>query len=186
VTAFQPEAVRLGGDYEVARDDARRRLAQAKEARRIHLDDRLSLVFENGPTVQAAAEESLRSERVTGADAAREHLEAFGSVAPAPGTLAAVLFLDSDDPAALAETAAALRGVQRSVALEIDGERVRALPSGLDDEAAAHHLTFALPDDLRRQLAGGAAGVSVVIEHPGAQIRVALNAEQRRALVEDL
>jgi Protein of unknown function (DUF3501) len=185
VSGFQPEAVRLGDEYETVRDDARRALIDLKQPRRVQLGDGLSLVFENAGSVRAAAEESLRSERVSAPGAAAAHLDAFEAVAPGPGTVTAVLFLDSDDPAVLAERSTALRGVQRSVALDVGGMRVAGVPAELGDDAPAYHLTFAVPAEVRRRLAD-AAPVSVVVEHPGLALAAQLDGSQRDALLEDL
>ena len=188
MTKLDLDDVRVGAAYELVRGDERRRIAELKRFRRIHLGETLALVFESRETIRSTLEEALRTERIDDPDRVTVEIAAFNAVLPEPGQLVAVLFLEVADPADLAAAAAHLDGVEDSVFIEVAGTRVRALPEAVSppgESIPAHYLRFSLEPEQRDAILGG-AGVTVGTEHRRLGVSVRLDEDQRRALAADL
>jgi hypothetical protein len=184
VTDVRPPAA-----YEPVRAEARRQVIELKRHRRVALGPLVSLVFENRETVRAVVEELLRAERIEDPDRIAEELDVFNRLIPADRELSATLFLEITDPAELSVRLGELRGIEASVHLEIDGERVpQAHEEGRSREdrtSSVHYLRFRLDDFHRGALLEGAE-VAVVADHPNLHARTVLTEEQRMALAGDL
>ncbi len=122
------EEVRVGAAYDAERAEERRRVAELKRFRRVHLGESLALVFENRDTIRSTLEEALRTERVEDPERVAGEIAAFNAVVPTPGDLAATLFLEVDDPADLNAAVVRLDGVEDTVFIEVAGSRVRGVP----------------------------------------------------------
>ena len=182
------EEVRVGEAYEAARAEERRRVADLKRFRRVHLGESLALVFENRDTIRSTLEEALRTERVDDPARVAGEVEAFNAVVPAPGDLAAALFLEVDDPADLNAAVVRLDGVEDTVFLEVAGARVRGVPEEVflkGEGALAHYLRFSLTSEQRAAIVGGSP-VLAGSDHPNCAMTVELDDEHRRALAADL
>jgi hypothetical protein len=182
------DEVRVGQAYETMRGDERRRVAELKRFRRVHLGDSLALVFENRDTIRSTLEEALRTERIDDPDRVAGEVGAFNAVVPAPGELAAALFLEVADPADLNAAALRLDGVEQTVFLEVAGTRIRGVPEEVSppgETALAHYLRFRLDPEQREAIRSGSRLVAGT-DHAACAIAVALDEDQRRAIVEDL
>jgi hypothetical protein len=182
------DEVRVGQAYETMRGDERRRVAELKRFRRVHLGDALALVFENRDTIRSTLEEALRTERIDDPDRVAGEVVAFNAVVPAPGELAAALFLEVADPADLNAAALRLDGVEQTVFLEIAGTRVWGVPEAVfppGESALAHYLRFRLDPEQREAIRSGSTLVAGT-DHAACAVAVALDEEQRRAIAEDL
>jgi Protein of unknown function (DUF3501) len=182
------DEVRVGQAYEAMRGDERRRIAELKRFRRVHLGASLALVFENRDTIRSTIEEALRTERIDDPEQVAGEVAAFNAVVPAPGELAAALFLEVADPADLNAAALRLDGVERTVFLEVAGTRIRGVPEAVvppGEGALAHYLRFPLAPEHRDAIVNGSALVAGT-DHPACTIAVELDDEQRRAIAEDL
>jgi Protein of unknown function (DUF3501) len=180
--------VRVGAAYELARGEERRRVAELKRFRRIHLGETLALVFENRDTIRSTLEEALRTERIDDPDRVAGEIAAFNAVVPEPGQLAAVLFLEVADPADLAAAAAQLQGVEGTVFIEVAGTRVRGVPEAVSppgESVPAHYLRFSLEPEQRAAILGGAA-ITTGTDHPNVGVSVQLDEDQRRSIASDL
>ena len=183
-----PEDVRVGDEYEQARADQRRAIAERQRHRRVALGGVLSLVFEDRDTVRAALEEMLRVERTTERDRIEAGAGSFNTVLAPDAGLGATLYIDVADPAELAQAIADLSGAQRCVYLDVGGERV----DGITDEpgvdagpAAAWQLAFPLRD-AQRAIWKSDAEVALCVDHPACSARVLLGEDERRAIGADL
>ncbi len=180
--------VRVGEPYERARGDERHSVADLKRFRRVHLGDRLALVFENRDTIRSTLEEALRTERIDDPDRVATEIAAFNAVVPGRGELAAVLFVEVADPADLAAAATQLEGVERAVFIEVAGIRVRGVPEVVSppgEIAPAYYLRFNLEPGQRAAVLGGSP-IAAGTEHPNLAVTVELDEEQRRAIAAEL
>lgn len=181
--------VRPPAAYEPVRAEARRQVIELKRHRRVQLGPLVSLVFENRETVRAVVEELLRAERIEDPERIAEELEVFNALIPADRELSATMFLEITDPAELAERLNQLRGIESSVHLEVDGDRVEQAHEGgrsRDDRTSSvHYLRFRLSDEQRAGFLRGAE-VAVVADHPNLTLRTVLTEDQRMALAGDL
>lgn len=182
------DEVRVGQAYETMRSDERRRVAELKRFRRVHLGDSLALVFENRDTIRSTLEEALRTERIDDPERVAGEVVAFNAVVPARGELAAALFLEVADPADLNAVATRLDGVELTVFLEVAGTRVHGVPDTVfppGESALAHYLRFRLDPEQREAIRSGSALVAGT-DHSACAVAVALDEDQRRAIAEDL
>lgn len=189
---MQPLAVsdvRPPADYEPVRAEARRRVIELKRHRRVQLSPILSLVFENRETVRSVVEELLRAERIEDPARIAEEIDVFNALIPGERELSATLFLEITDQAELAQRLNDLRGIEESVHLDVDGERVEQAHeegrSREDRTSSVHYLRFHLSDEQRAAFLRDGE-VEVVVDHPHLQARTALSEPQRMALAADL
>lgn len=185
---LRPDEVHTGQDYEAVRADEREAVVEAQRQRRVRLGTRLTLVFESRDTIRLSLEELLRSDRITDAGEVTAKVDDFNSFVPARGQLGATLYVEATDAAELGDALTDLAGVQRSVYLEIAGQRVdgEALEGEIADElAAASFIAFPLPSEIRQAWLQGAP-VTAGVAHPHCSERTELTSEQRSAIGADL
>lgn len=180
-----PGEVRTGAAYEAERAASRGRLAAAAPARRVSLGDELVLVFESRDTVRASLEELLRAERVSDRQRIDAETASFADLVPDDHQLAATLYLDIADPAALADRLAELGDLGTAVSLDVAGHRVSGRSDGAESGGGGWHLLFAL-DEAQRGLLLDGGTVAVVVDHPGLRATADLDGEQVRAVSADL
>lgn len=173
------EPLRTGAGYESVRRAALSALAAAAEHRRVDLGADLALVFLSSDSVRAAAEETLRAERVVDATSIAEEADGFASLRGGDGVLSALLIVDLSDPLALSERLADLAGVGEAVSLDVDGSRFAAQAEP-DDGSGAWLLRFSV------DVALDSAAVAVVVEHRALKANVGLTGEQVRAVAADM
>jgi Protein of unknown function (DUF3501) len=182
------DEVRVGDAYESVRGDERRRVADLQRLRRIRLGDALALVFENRDTIRSTVEEALRTERIEEPGRVADEIAAFNAVMPAPGELAAALFLEVADPADVNAAVMRFHGIEHTVFLEVGGTRSRGIPEEVfpqGESAVAHYLRFRIEPGQREAILGGSSVVAGS-DHPTCAIRVALDEDQRQAIAADL
>ena len=180
--------VRVGAAYDAVRIGERQRAGDRKQPRRVRLGESLALVFENSDTIRAILEEALRTERIDDPARVAEEVAAFNAIVPAPGTLAAVLFLEVADPADLNAAMLKLDGIERTVFIEINATRIFGVPDEVfppGESGLAHYLRFALEPHHREAIRHGGS-VSAGSDHPNCTLTVELDEAQRRAIIEDL
>ena len=184
-----PDDLRVGTAYELARGEARALAIEHRRRRRVDLGDLLSLVFESRETLLAAAEESLRADRIEEPERVAGEAASFRALLPPPGDLAASLYLEVSDAADLAPLLGELEAIAESVHLEIDGTRSQAtlLPLEARGERAAPaaFLLFSLTDSQREAWREGAR-VRLGVAHPRCSASTELSDEQRAAIAVDL
>ncbi|HKC26205.1 MAG TPA: DUF3501 family protein [Thermoanaerobaculia bacterium] len=181
-------------EYELIRDDFRRHVIEEKAKRRVLLGPKISLVFENRLTVLAQVQEMCRIERIARPEKVQEELDVYNTLLPGAGELAATLFIEIADPAAIQRELDALIGLAdgRALFLELNGRRVAARfsegESRPDRIAAVQYVKFPVgeaPTD-REALAAGEAPVLLRAEHPRYRAVAELSEETRRELARDL
>lgn len=185
---LQVSEIRVADRYESERDGARRDQVAATQHRRVILDDRIVLVFENRDTVRATVEELARAENLRDPEALGAELQGFNQLLPGDGELSACLYLEASDAAELAAAAAQLAGVERAIALEVAGVETLAEPLESSTEnglTVIAHLRFRLTQEQRDGWCSGRP-VTVVVEHEACRTRVDLGQEQRAAIGRDL
>jgi len=188
VSDIRRDEIRTGPEYEAARAQSRRDVAELKRHRRVELGTLLSLVFENRETIRSLIEEVVRAERITDAESVEREVAAFNTVVPPSEQLEATLYVEVADPAELAPRLEELQGIEAAVFLEVAGRRVRGTPRPFthgDEAAPAYYISFALDRSQREAWLSGAP-VAAGIDHPAVRTTVTLDDEQRRSLAADL
>src|SRR6266571_5315490 len=80
--------------YGPVRDDFRKRVIELKRTRRVHVGDRVTLVFENRDTLRFQIEEMLRAEGISGDEGIQAEIDVYNQIMPDEDSLAATLFLE--------------------------------------------------------------------------------------------
>lgn len=179
-------------DYEQVRPHFRARIIAEKKPRRLAVGEHISVVFENHDTVLYQIQEMLRTERITSEAGIQHEIETYNDLIPGPGQLSFTMFVEIPDAALRQRMLVELEGLERSVALEVDGEKLAAfgdfagvLPGRT---TAVHYLKFdlsAAPGALER-MRNKSAKAALVIAHPKHPARTELSAVTLEKLAEDL
>jgi len=168
--------------YEDGRTEFRREAMAAKAARRVHVGEHLTFLFENTLTIRYQIQEMMRAERIVRERDIQHELETYNAVLGGPGELGCTLLIEIDD---LAERAERLKEwyelPAHLYARAEDGTKVR--PAFDEDQrgdgrlSSVQYLKFSMQ---------GRAPVALGADLPGLTIEAALNDEQRAALAADL
>ena len=175
--------------YETIRQDLRRRIIELKQKRRISLGDRLSLVFENRPTVIFQIQEMLRVENISDLDKIRQEIATYNQLIPDSGELSATLFLEIEDQTHLREELLKFQGIEDAISLRIAAYQLQARfeprRSKENKIRAVHYIRFRFDDQELEAFVSGTR-TELVIDHRNYQAAVVLQPETQRSLVEDL
>lgn len=169
--------------YEETRDAFREKIFEAKAPRRIHIEEYLTLLFENRLTVRYQIQEMMRAERIVReADIAHE-IDTYNELLGGAGELGCTLLIEIDDPKVRSEKLTAwLELPERIYLLLEDGNRVQAQfderQRGEGRLSSVQYLKFNT---------GGRVPVAAGVDlRPDLVEETVLSEEQRKALAADL
>lgn len=174
-------------EYELARSDTRRRVIDLKKRRRVALGPLMTLVFENRDTVRFQIQEMLRAERIVRPEKVQEEIDVYNELLPEQGQVAATLFIEVTDPAAVQSTLDGFVGLDEPgrLVLALGGRAFPALfaagQSREDRISAVHYIRFSVGSEGARLLAEGAPAV-LRVDHGGYRAEAVLP----QATVEEL
>ena len=114
--------------YEDGREAFRRQVFAAKEPRRVHLGEHLTLLFENPLTVRYQVQEMMRAERIVRDADIQHELDTYNELIPGRNELSGTLFVEIDNKERLYEWLPKLVGIQRAVSIWLhDGSSVPSM-----------------------------------------------------------
>ena len=179
-------------EYEKVREARRQEVIDLKRRRRVQVGRYLSFVFENHATVWFQIQEMIRAERIVDDARVDDELTVYNGLLPESGELAATMFIEIGDPAAVKPVLDGLLGIDTRdyVRMEVGAHViVGRFETGHSDEelgklSAVHFVRFALPAEVRREFARSA--VALVVDHPNERARTVLAPEVKTSLAEDL
>lgn len=178
--------------YSRERDAIRREIIAHKKNRSVHLDEHITLVFEDALTVRYQIQEILRVERIFEDAGIIEELESYNPLIPDGSNLKATMLIQYDDVEVRKQALEELVGVEHKVWLEVQGrERVFAIAdedlerSTASKTAAVHFLRFEFNPDMIAALRKG-ADLIIGIDSPARACAVAVAPSVREALLKDL
>jgi len=179
-------------EYEKVREDRRSAVIALKARRRVTVGRYLSFVFENRDTVWFQIQEMIRAERIVDDAKIADEVEVYNGLLPAPGELAATMFIEIADSAAIKPVLDALLGIDTRdyVRMEIGSHVVTGrFETGHSDEelgklSAVHFVRFAVPAEARRAFAQ--SEVAIVVDHPNERARAVLSPQAKESLAGDL
>ena len=137
-------------------------------------------------------QEMLRTERITSEAAIAHEIATYNELVPGKDELSFTLFVEIADAARRERALTTLVGLDRCVALEIDGEAFAATekePPGArpDRTTAVHYMKVPLSAEAASKVRSGRAkNAAVVVSHPDYTARGELGPAALRALAEDL
>jgi hypothetical protein len=159
-------------DYAARRAEFRKALIPVKKSRRIEVGPFATFYFENYDTMWHQVQEMLHVEKGGEAQVAGE-LDAYNPLIPQGNELIATLMLEIEDAQRRDNALRQLAGVEECVSFEIDGTKVKAVPTEYEDRTTAdgktssvHWLRFVFTPELRKAFASNEGRVMLAIEHP--------------------
>jgi hypothetical protein len=178
--------------YARERNAFRARVIEHKKRRSLALGGHVTLQFEDELTVRYQVQEMLRIERIFEEEGIQHELDAYNPLVPDGSNWKATMLIEYPDPEERKRMLARLRGIERSVWVQVQGcERVRAIADeDLEREneektSSVHFLRFELSSPMREALRRG-AGVTAGIDHPEYRASAELAPQMRAALAADL
>jgi hypothetical protein len=168
--------------YEDRRNAFRAEVMKAKDARRVHVGEYFTFLFENNLTVRYQIQEMMRAERlVREADIVHE-IDTYNELLGKDGELGCTLLIEIDDSHLRDRKLrdwVALPG--KVYALLEDGTRIHATA----DERQRDEVRLSAVQYLRFNT-GGRVPVAIGVDLPDLQEETRLTHETRRALLSDL
>ena len=179
-------------EYEKVREARRDAVIALKRVRRVTVGRYLSFVFENRDTVWFQIQEMIRAERIVDDEKVADEITVYNGLLPDDGELAATMFIEIGEEAAIKPVLDALLGIDTRdyIRLEVGPHVVVGrFEAGHSDEelgklSAVHFVRFALPDAARRAFV--TSEVAVVVDHPNERARTVLSPAAKASLAQDL
>lgn len=168
--------------YEEARPSFRPAVMAAKAARRIHVGDHLTFLFENTLTIRYQVQEMMRAERIVRERDILYELETYNAVLGGPGELGCTLLIEIDDPPVRAIRLQEWFALPEHVYVRAEeGPKVRAT----FDEAQRGDARLSSVQYLKFPVQGRVP-MALGVDLAGLEVETVLSAEQRAALAADL
>lgn len=177
--------------YDQVRDDYRRSIIDEKAKRRVHIGDRITLLFENRRLVLYQVQEMCRAEKLSSPEAIQAEIDAYSDLLPGPSELSATLFVEIPDQSIARRELDKLIGIDEHVYLKVgDHSAIQAHfePGHMTREriAAVQYIRFRLDAATRADFISGDAEIRVGVDHPNLKAEATLPDSVREALAADL
>lgn len=178
-------------DYAARRGELRKAIIPVKKNRRVEVGPFATFYFESYDTMWLQVQEMLHIEK-GGAEQVAGELEAYNPLIPQGNELIATLMLEIEDPARREVLLRQLAGIEESIALEIEGARIKAVPTDYEDRttpdgktSSVHWVRFVFTPELRKRFADPAARVLLCVEHKNYGHIAVMPPETRAELAKD-
>jgi hypothetical protein len=168
--------------YEETRDSFRREVMAAKNVRRIHIGEYLTLLFENPLTMRYQVQEMMRAERLVREADIQHELDTYNEVLGGQGEFGCTLLIEIDDPRLRSIKLREWWALPEKLYLLLeDGSRVPARfderQRGEGQVSSVQYLKFDT---------GGRVPVAAGVDMPELKAETQLTTEQREALSRDM
>jgi hypothetical protein len=168
--------------YQEGRDAFREEIFAAKAARRVHIGEYLTLLFENHLTMRYQIQEMVRAERIVKEADIKHEIDTYNEVLGGDGEFGCTLLIEIDDPAVRdVKLREWWRLPEKMYLLLEDGTRIWATfderQRGDDRVSSVQYMKFNT---------GGRVPVAVGVDLPELQAETTLTEQQRQALGGDL
>lgn len=178
--------------YAKVRDERRRRMAELKRNRRVHVGPDVTFYFENFETMLHQVHEMLIVEK-GGEEQIEDELRAYNPLVPNGSNLVATMMIEIDDALRRDRVLRELGGVENTVILSFAEHQTRAVPEAdverttPDGKTSSVHF-FKFPLSPAQAAAFRTPGTRAVlaITHPHYDHMAALSEATRAALAADL
>jgi hypothetical protein len=178
-------------DYAKVRDERRRRMAELKKNRRVHVGPDVTFYFENFKTMLHQVHEMLAVEK-GGEAQIEDELRAYNPLVPRGRELVATMMIEIDDPARRDRVLRELVGIEKAVAFTVAGETVAGVPESDVERttkdgkiSSVHFLRFPSTDAQVAAFRADGARVLLALSHPRYDHIAALPDPVRAALAQD-
>ncbi len=123
-------------EYAKIRAETRRRVAANKRNRRLEVGPNVTFYFESYETMWLQVHEMVFIEK-GGPEQVPDELAAYNPLVPKGDELVATFMIEIDDPVRRKRILSGLGGIEETVFLDIDGERVKARPEQDQDRTTS-------------------------------------------------
>ena len=169
-------------DYEQERPSFRPKILEIKRARRVHLGEHLTFLFENTDTIRYQVQEMMRAEGIRDAQDIQHELDTYNELVGDDGELGCTLLIEIDDPLQRDIVLRKWLALPKHIYLGLaDGSRAYAeydeRQVGEDRLSSVQYMKFTCSKS---------APVAVGMDLPGLEFEAALTAAQASALRNDL
>ena len=178
-------------EYAKIRQEKRQSILPHKRRRRLAVGPYATLHFEDFETMWLQIHEMLYIEK-GGPEQIADELRAYNPLIPKGQELIATLMFEIPDAKQRADILAQLGGVEDTLYMEINGEKIFAVPDGDVERttpggktSSVHFLHFPFSVSAIRDFAHGDSPIRIGFTHPGYEHIARLTEEVRKALVPD-
>jgi len=176
--------------YERVRDERLAHIIAYKKARRVHVGDRLTFLFENRETVLFQIQEMTRAERTVKPELIAEEVAVYNELVPGDHELSATLMIEIPELDRIRSELDRLVGIDEHVVLEVGGHRVGA---AFDDKqfeedriSAVQYVRFPLGPEAAAAFADPEVRATLRVEHPNYRAAQRIEGASRVSLIADL
>lgn len=178
-------------EYEKVRDDFRKKIIDAKKARRIRLGDKMTLVLENRDSVLFQIQEMLRVERIVSDEGMQHEINTYNQLVPKDKEISGTLLIDITEKSLIKPVLDSLVGLNKnSFFLRIaTNDIVAVFDEGQADDdriSAVQYVKWKLTDEDVRNLKVPSVEAAIVSKHPNYSFVQALSPDERQAIIDDL
>ena len=178
-------------EYAASRKERKKALTEVKKNRRMEVGPHATFYFENYETMWHQIHEMLYIER-GGEDQIPDELAAYNPLIPQGRELIATVMFEIGDPVRRANVLGALGGVEETMFISIDGEKIPGQAETDVDRTTAdgkassvQFVHFPFTDAQVEAFAAGTAEVAVGFAHPSYSHAAGMPAHVRKALSDD-
>ena len=168
--------------YQEGRDAFREEIFAVKAARRLHIGEYLTLLFENRLTMRYQIQEMVRAERIVKESDIQHEIDTYNEVLGGDGEFGCTLLIEIDDPAVRDVKLKEWWNLPEKMYLLLeDGSRVWATfderQRGDDRVSSVQYMKFNT---------GGRVPIAAGVDLPELQVETSVTDDQRQALSQDI
>jgi len=191
-TEIKPSDIMDVEAYGATRKQRRAEMVALKKNRRLGVGPHATMYFENYDTMLYQVQEMVFTER-GGAAQIVEELEAYNPLVPKGNELVVTVMMEVEDPEKREQLLRRLGGIEETVSIEFDGEKImadwerdvdRTTPDG--KTSAVHFLHFRFSDAQARKFRDESVRAIVAIAHPEYGHMAVIPDAMRSELIGDL
>lgn len=178
-------------EYEKIRPVFRSNVIEEKKIRRLHLGDKMTIVFENRNSVLFQIQEMMRVERIVDDAAIAHEVATYSQLLPSSHTISGTLLIDIGEKELIKPVLDSLVGLGKGhFFLETGGKRIEAVfdeGQAEDDRiSAVQYVKWNLDDDTRAAFLDPKQRAALVCTHPNYSFDIELPAATRQAVIADI
>ncbi len=168
---IQKEDIMPLDDYIEKRRELRKSIVDYKKNRRVALGPYATFYFESYETMLAQVQEMLYIEK-GGDEQLQDELTAYNPLIPNGKELTATLMFEIDNPISRAAFLGKVGGIEETVFMKINGEKIKALPeedvdrtSSKGKASSVQFIHFNFTDDQIEKFQSNSSEIELGIEH---------------------
>lgn len=169
-------------EYERARLNQIKKIAEIKSKRRFELGDRLTLLFENRDTVLHQVQEMVYLDRLENETDIQHEIDVYSSLLPCGGKIKVTLYINAYDVNDLKKVFKELKGIYNSVFLKIGGKLIQGIPEAGreqgDEFSTVQYLTFDLEGEK-------STDIEIIVLHENYKVNMKVPKELAEELIKE-